>query len=563
MDRAPAPVQRKTLFWRKSASPPTTLTLLFLSAAMTFAGPQEFQNSLGMKFHSVPGLRVLFSVWETRRADWNAYLSAQQIAGAWNHRPPFPQTDEHPVVNVTVSEAGEFCDWLTCAERASRTISKEQTYRLPTNTEWDAAVGLASREDANLTGTGRESRLYPWGTEWPPPPEAGNYNREIIEGAADDGYKFTAPVGRFEASPDGLFDLGGNVWEWVVNAAADGSLASCLRGGSWMYWRKECLESAFQFHVKPTLRAPSVGFRCVLADEGDEAVDRMREVAGDEAKRRELQAKPKVSEEEMRAMASRFAAHRPANGSENGALPSLAPDGGVSLSIKEWENSLGIKMIRLPEGDVLLGRHEVRIKDFNLYARQNDLPMGDLRDAESDPDRPVTGIAWTQAVAFCLWLTQQERAKELLPPGASYRLPTLAEWKSAMENSRMISAVMQLQPRTATMPGPGGIALSGVLAEDHSEGLLAGNSLQPKELGFFERIRRIGEWCQDVQADTANQRFFRGIAAEEKWDAGSDDDVQRVPSTETKPNVGFRLALEFRLTGQVSHQSPRKTGRTP
>src|SRR3569623_247845 len=163
----------------------------------------EMRNSLGMVFHKVSGSAVRFSVWETRVSDWKAYLVA--TGQSWSHWPTFPQTDDHPVVNVTVAEARAFCDWLTGKERASTMLKPSQRYRLPANNEWDAAVGARD----NTT-----TLLFPWGTQWPPPPDAGNYNSPHIEGAKDDGFAFTAPGGKFRPSEDGLYDLGGNAWEW-------------------------------------------------------------------------------------------------------------------------------------------------------------------------------------------------------------------------------------------------------------------------------------------------------------------------------------------------------------
>jgi len=52
---------------------------------------------------------------------------------------------------------------------------------------------------------------YPWGPDFPPPPDAGNYHSRLKCG----NFPETSPVGSFAPNKLGIFDLGGNVWEWV------------------------------------------------------------------------------------------------------------------------------------------------------------------------------------------------------------------------------------------------------------------------------------------------------------------------------------------------------------
>jgi len=84
---------------------------------------------------------------------------------------------------------------------------------LPTEAEWVWA--------ARYSGGGPQRR-YPWGDRMPPGPGAGNYADESARSILNkvlsnynDAFPITAPVGRFQANPVGLFDLGGNVAEWV------------------------------------------------------------------------------------------------------------------------------------------------------------------------------------------------------------------------------------------------------------------------------------------------------------------------------------------------------------
>ena len=80
--------------------------------------------------------------------------------------------------------------------------------------------------------------VYPWGAQWPPPAGAGNYageetQTEIPIQDYNDGYANTSPVGKFRTNAAGLYDMGGNVWQWVSDFWNSENRARTLRGGSW------------------------------------------------------------------------------------------------------------------------------------------------------------------------------------------------------------------------------------------------------------------------------------------------------------------------------------------
>jgi sulfatase modifying factor 1 len=137
------------------------------------------------------------------QADW------QQPTKEWD------QSDEHPVVMISWNKAKEFCQWLSA--------KTGREWRLPTNREWDAAVGTMQ---------------YPWGGHFPPTAEDGNYS--ILEDgkadpakAGEDGIKGTAPVASFKPNALGFYDLGGNVWEWMWDGLIESTGDRVLRGASW------------------------------------------------------------------------------------------------------------------------------------------------------------------------------------------------------------------------------------------------------------------------------------------------------------------------------------------
>src|SRR5216110_1348956 len=166
---------------------------------------QSFANSLGMKF--VPLADVRISVWETRVQDYEAFCRA---SGRHYEPADFQQAPTHPVVKVNWFDAMAFCKWLTDKERDENLLEDRQSYRLPTDREWSLAVGLANESGA--TPQARDGKIkneFPWGKQWPPPAGAGNY---LVGAGQRRGT--TMPVGSFRANALGVYDLGGNVWEW-------------------------------------------------------------------------------------------------------------------------------------------------------------------------------------------------------------------------------------------------------------------------------------------------------------------------------------------------------------
>lgn len=233
------------------------------------AGP-GYVNSLGMKF--VPVGEVLVSVWQTRVKDFEAFAKATGLKSTGWRDPGFKQGPDHPVVNISWQEATLFCKWLTGRERKEGTLGANQEYRLPTDLEWSAAVGLG--DEPGKTPEARDMSIpdtYPWGTQWPPPPGSGNYTGEetgsdvAIRGYSD-GFPWTSPVGSFPPNKSGLYDMGGNVWQWVMDSWNNDSRAKVLRGGSWYNGAlKLSLLSSCRVHAAPDSSTDNYGFRVIIA----------------------------------------------------------------------------------------------------------------------------------------------------------------------------------------------------------------------------------------------------------------------------------------------------------
>ncbi len=118
--------------------------------------------------------------------------------------------DDQPVFRPSWYAARAYCLWLSLLESDS---ADTNLYRLPTEKEWEYAAG------------GKESRVYPWGDKEPSPTLA-NYNNN--EGA-------TTPTGRYPegATPEGLHDMAGNVWEWTDDWYDNDEDWHAIRGGAY------------------------------------------------------------------------------------------------------------------------------------------------------------------------------------------------------------------------------------------------------------------------------------------------------------------------------------------
>jgi len=266
-----------------SPSPPVSSP----PSSTTQASP--FINTLGMKFVPVPIVggptkyqRVLFSVWETRVKDYEAFVkeAKHQI-----RRPHFDQAPDHPVVHVSWDDAQAFCTWLTQHEQKAGAIRAGDTYRLPSDFEWSCATGIGEYEDPALSPRERSNKPgtseWPWGGAWPPPPDAGNYaGKEIIPMLAQDVFKecgntvlndwsdsfiYTAPVGSFRVSRLGLYDLGGNATEWCEDWDRQDLHYRVLRGGSFLTKdRSSATLVSRSSNSQNSREVRGGGFRCVL-----------------------------------------------------------------------------------------------------------------------------------------------------------------------------------------------------------------------------------------------------------------------------------------------------------
>jgi eukaryotic-like serine/threonine-protein kinase len=235
---------------------------------------KTWENSIQMKFVPI-GQELMASVWETRVRDYRTFC--KESGYPFPRSPGFSQKGENPIVNVSRDDADAFCVWLTQREQKDERIAQTHVYRLPTDLEWSEMAGLQDEEGINPgLRDFHKKAVYPWGQEWPPPPNSGNFadssfsqtpglSEESSISGYRDGFAQTSPVGSFPPSPNGLFDLGGNIQEWVSDPLSSGHILGVLRGGGWSSHQPESLLLGSRNVMLPSYRDAIYGFRVILA----------------------------------------------------------------------------------------------------------------------------------------------------------------------------------------------------------------------------------------------------------------------------------------------------------
>lgn len=167
----------------------------------------------------------------------------------WTWSAPYgrPAADDEPAVHVTFAEAQAFCRWAG--------------KRLPADAQWVEAAYVEHRSDPPAPFV--RGRRYPYPTGESPagancladcgPTRAVDHGARLSRGAGH------ARAGTTAAGVNGLYDMGGNVWEWVDEAVG---AERGTRGGSWWYGAEQMREGRLA-SKSPEFAAVYIGFRCV------------------------------------------------------------------------------------------------------------------------------------------------------------------------------------------------------------------------------------------------------------------------------------------------------------
>lgn len=207
--------------------------------------------------HQVRVAAYYMDVYETTNAMYKPFVDAtkHEAPKLWTDGTYPPAKTNHPVVYVSWHDAFEFCKWAG--------------KRLPTEQEWEKAA------------RGTDKRVFPWGNHFDPmKANTPQYWMAMHQTETAD----TMPVGSFESgkSPYGLYDMTGNVYEWVNDWYLPypgnqypndhyGTKNKSVRGGSWY----DCLSYGCglssptynRSRFNPDIRNKGFGFRCAKSDD--------------------------------------------------------------------------------------------------------------------------------------------------------------------------------------------------------------------------------------------------------------------------------------------------------
>jgi sulfatase modifying factor 1 len=169
----------------------------------------------------------------------------------WNNSTPPEGRDRHPVTLIEFDDATAYCGWL-----ASKT---GKPVRLPTEAEWEKAAR-----------GGLDGKRYPWGDTLDP------LYANFLPRAGLKVKRSTVEVGSYPPNGFQLFDMSGNVWEWVSDWYApnyypraqylnpvgpDSGSMRIVRGGAWVNAEDRYLRCAYRHKVPPDSYTYSIGFR--------------------------------------------------------------------------------------------------------------------------------------------------------------------------------------------------------------------------------------------------------------------------------------------------------------
>jgi formylglycine-generating enzyme len=208
----------------------------------------EYAQFLSDTGHPSPGIRALpLMVSGALEAEFRSLASRY----LWTNGTPPEGREKHPVTLVSMEDTHAYCAWLT--GKSGKSV------RLPTEAEWEKAAR-----------GGLDGKKFPWGDTL----EASCANFLLQPSEKAEGG--TVQVGSYPPNGFQLFDMSGNVWEWVADwyvphyyaraqylnpQGPDSGLMRLVRGGAWVNSDSRYLRCSCRHKVPPDSYSYSIGFR--------------------------------------------------------------------------------------------------------------------------------------------------------------------------------------------------------------------------------------------------------------------------------------------------------------
>ena len=420
-----------------------------------------------------------------------------------------------PVESVTWNDAKEFSVKLTAIEKAAGRLPEGYEYTLPTEAQWEyacrAGTTTALNSGKNLSGE--------W--ECPEMDEVGWY----YSNCEFDGKHRTHPAGQKQPNAWGLYDMHGNIGEWCLDRYGAYPTSAVTdptgpntggervnRGGAWYLSAFYC-RSAVRIGSIPSSYSNSTGFRVALAPVSSKDI-----------------TIPLSEDVDLRMIWI-----------EPGTFIMGSPKDELGRNSNETQHE-----VTLTQG-YWLGKYEVTQAQYEAVTGSNPSEF-------IGADLPVEDVSWYEARAFCVKLTEIEKAAGRLPEGYEYTLPTEAQWEYACRagTTTALNSGKNLSDKNEC-PEMDEVGWYRYNSGDqtHSVGQKKMNAW-----GLYDMHGNVEEWCQDWAKDypagaatdptgpeTGTYRIVRGGGWNEdaRYCRSASRDISEPDSF--WPNTGFRVAL--------------------
>jgi formylglycine-generating enzyme required for sulfatase activity len=429
----------------------------------------EFENSLGMRFHHVPGGEFEMGTnIESRRVRitkpyWLAVyeVTQKQFESVLNRNPSRVRIEREsdderlqwPVESVSVQDACDFCQALTQlpAEREAG-----RTYRLPTEAEWEFAHRAGTRFEFGFGDNQVRAGTYGW----------------LRENSGDPPHPH--PVGKKKPNGWGFYDMEGNVAEICADLVAFPARDSGLKkttvvdpiGPRYGFAMRVVRGSDFRSAPLPAGVRSNTGDDCI----GFRVVCIERQIVANQA---DPEQKDLVNSANVRLKpisAGKFQTTLP-----KGRAAEALRDSGREDWYREQEVSLTYDFF-ISECEITCGQYR-----HVMGALPEQFPESEI----AEDDYPVRFVNWFEAVEFCERLgklpdeVQQKRL---------YRLPTEAEWEycsRAGRSEKQLLGERRMLERFEIFRG-------------NSDGRVERvRTKKPNPWGLFDMLGNVSEWCED------------------------------------------------------------------
>lgn len=517
--------------------------------------PVETTNSIGMKLAIIPPSEFAmgeddqivdvtltkpfrFGVHELTQGQWKAVMETEP----WKEQQDVLEGENIAAAYLNWTDATEFCRKLTERERTAGRLREGWEYRLPTEAEWEYACRAGTTTRFWFGDSESLLSEYAWFDE---------NTRKVDEAYAH-------PVGLKKPNPWGLYDVHGNVREWCSDRHGNGlaggtdpagpaaGSSRIYRGGGWNIDAKSC-RSAFRLGFDPSKRRHALGCRVVMSPIESVSVDRVGSPNLKSASEAPPLAVAPFDAAQGKKYQQSWADYLGVSVEKEVALPGgekmklmLIPPGEFMMGSSEEE----VKRLLADDQGVILNsriphetpQHRVMINK-QFFISRYEITRGDFRafveatkyktQAEVDgkggshglegplttsakilwnteyglqqTDRhPVVQVDWSDAVAFCDWLSTVS--------GVPCRLPTEEEWEYACRAGT--------ETRWSTGDDPEQLKEAAWIRSNSSSKTHPVGELLPNSWGLYDMHGNVLEWCADEYQEDAYTQKLRGTLKE-------------------------------------------------